>query len=164
MVWCTWAYKWPWFMCKKSYLFLVSLQLQSYCLNYGCKWPKHLAIELYLYWGFKEGPNRSNRNLINYKQLSPEKKANLFAFLTPFCIVFLEKEVKVGSPEETEALIRDSPDTSCVFWKNHGPSMSQLLVFKIGIDNISPYFMMMLWKHARLWKAEVSGALHICKL
>lgn len=62
----------------------------------------------------------------------------------PFHIVISEKEMEVGNPEETEALILDWPATSCVFWTIHGPSMSQILVFKMDIDNTSPYFMMML--------------------
>lgn len=49
-----------------------------------------------------------------------------------------------GNPKETEALILDSPATSCVFRTNYSPSMSQILVFKMDTDNISPYFVMML--------------------
>lgn len=90
----------------------------------------------------KEGPKTSSRSLIR-RHLSSEKKIDLFAFLAAFNIVISEKEVEMGNLKETKALILDLPATSFAFCAKCGPSMSQILVLKMDIDNTSPYIMMM---------------------
>jgi len=116
-------------MCRKSLLLLVSLQLQL-LFDVQVQTTSKLGnsngvIKLNLFLGLKEEPKTSNRNIINHKNLSPEN--NFFSFLMPFHIVISGKKVGMGNPKETEALILDSPPTSCVSWTNHGPSMSQIL-------------------------------------
>lgn len=112
---------------------------------------------------FKERPKGSKRNLINYEFLPREKKTKLFAFLMTFHIVISEKAVELGSTRK-QALILDSLVTSCIFRTDYGPSIPQILVFKMAIDNICPYFIMVLqWKiRHRLQKVEDSGALCTC--
>lgn len=44
------------------------------------------------------------------------------------------KLVTMALPEEMEALFPDSPGTFYVFWANHSPSMSQIIVFKLVTD------------------------------